>query len=73
VITSGYPAENGNKECTGNMAADRIWSQGTAGSSRGWTSKDFSYSTGRFMIGGAFEQQPQCEGRPVKMGVLAHE
>lgn len=73
VIHSGYPAEVGNnKECTGNAAADRIWSQGTAGTPRGWTSADGTHSTRRFMISGAFAD-PACDGNPVEMGVICHE
>lgn len=72
VIHSGYPAEQGNRDCTGNSPIDRIWSQGSAGSASGWTTSDGSYSVRRFMIAGAFAE-PACDGVPVQMGVIAHE
>ena len=70
VIHSGYSAEigSGNDGCATDPV-NRIWSQGTAGSSY-WYSLDSRHRVSNYMLAGAFND---CKGNPAKMGIIVHE
>lgn len=73
AIHSGYPAEYGDADCTGNTPANRIWSQGTAatGSVTAWLSSDYAFSVSNYAILGAFTGL--CEEKPLRMGKAVRE
>jgi M6 family metalloprotease-like protein len=78
VVHSGYGAELGPSPCLSNEPPQqRIWSQGTAASTEGWTSKDF-FSVNGIAFASAV-RSPKCDGdkevpaKPAGMGIIAHE
>jgi hypothetical protein len=71
VLHSGYNAETGADECTGNAPENRIWSQGTASTVNGWRSPDAAFSVSTYMIGSGFTGG-FCKGIPQKHGLVVH-
>jgi hypothetical protein len=71
VLHSGYSAESGVDECTGNAPENRFWSQGTAVTVNGWKSPDFAFSVSTYMIGAGFTGG-LCNAVPTKHGLVIH-
>ena len=71
VIHSGYPAEQGDRNCGHPSYLDRIWSQGSGSSSGGWQNQDGNFRLGGYTLASAWAAV--CQTLPNTMGIITHE